>query len=304
MGDTLKWPKDTAAIVKKRAEEQQNMSKQQAQLNMRLMVADDVRKLINKEFEGTRQKEMLRSIDMFAYFAEQAQIVVDRLKLAKDKKAALEPFKAQAAARFTERGLNVFMGADEYFAENEPFLFAYMQRGLVDFVTKWSSINAEVRGLFAEYILDNPKSYPTTLEMNEEMLFGDGKTLIQQWDPPNNMSMTDILNSWLDAEANTSIYTGTPQSGARMPKREQLKNYPTETKDPKKRRLFWISITQKVVTKKNYPWSAANLIIGFFKQNVPALTEAFKGSVPEPEVRDFVATLLPKLVAECAAGEY
>jgi len=302
MGDTLKWPKDTAQIVKVRAREQQNMSKADAQLNMRLLVADDVQKLIDKEIGDAKKKsEMTCTLNMFRFAAEQAPGLVAKLKASGGSAATLTAFAGVFASKFGERGGNICYGSEEIFAANDSILFMYLQRGLVDFVTRWSQLDTGARSLFATAILDSGKNYPTTCEITEETLFFDGETLIQKWAPPENMSMDDVLESWLDGEANDSIYTGLARPGQRQSKREQLKNYVMETKVPDAYHCCWSSIVTKVVTKKDFSWSNHNEIIAFFRQNVPQITSAFKGMVPEPDVRGFVQDYLPKLLKDAVA---
>lgn len=298
----LKWPKDTAAVVKLRAKQQQDWTREQAMLSMRLLTAKDIETFITKEFPADKTREdMLLSVDIFRFYAEQAPVLYAKLKAnPPDKESVVKAFAAQSSAKFGGRGGNALAGNDEMFALNEDILVAYLQRGLIDLVTCWSTHKPEVRRLFAREVLDSPKNYATTLELTEEVLFLGAETAIQQWKGPNDVSMADVLKDWLDSEANDSIYTGLAGKGYRQKVSTQVQNYATEVRDTDIRkgayRLFWMALVGRVIVQKAFKPDNHNGIIAFFKQNVPALTDALRPAVPEAAISAFIKDKLPTLL--------
>ena len=137
-------------------------------------------------------------LDLFVYLHGEAADMERLLTSASEdrKGLLLQQFESVVSSLFDKRQI-VDNGLFLYYAKNPAELALYLRLGFASSSDTWTRLASDKnKAKFVKDVLDSPKGYPKTARS------------VEDWAPPQAVSLTSTLSKWLDGFSNTSVFSG------------------------------------------------------------------------------------------------
>jgi hypothetical protein len=172
-------------------------------------------------------------------------------------------------------------GLTRYYAKNPRQLVAMLEEGWRGVAGWWPKLGPTDRRKLLLDIFDSPKGYPKTARA------------VPEWSPPSALDLAKVIAGWLDGGANDSVFSGMniglAEKGetvfSRTPREQIARHY--RSVDEKGYCYFWYLVIKQVNDVGALGWKKEALR-ALLAQNVPALVEGFRPTLPESEIVTFV----------------